>query len=78
MHLEVIQYDPTTHRMTDEHRWGTQLDDNSVYVIHVIGKRTRSEWLGQTAGTVAAKAQGDGLVTLIGEEVQKMIVPDPC
>jgi hypothetical protein len=35
--------------MTDEHWRGTQLADNSVYVVHVIGKRTRIEGLGKTS-----------------------------
>src|SRR5258705_9196409 len=55
-----------------------KLDDNIVYVVRVIGNRTRIERLGQAAGTVAAKAQCDSAVTLIGEEVQKMLIPAPC
>ena len=64
--------------MTDEHRCAFKLRDDSVYVFHVIGDRTRLEGLGQAAGTMAAKAQGDGSVALIGEEAQKMVVPNPC
>ena len=78
MRLQVLLHDESAHRMTDEHWRGTQLADNGVYVVHVIGNRTRFERLGQAAGTVAAKAQCDGAVTLIGEEVQKMLVPAPC
>lgn len=76
VHRKVLQYDPTTHRMTDEHWRRIHLGHNSVHVIHVIGYGTRLERLGRAAGTVAAKAQRDGAVTLVSEEVQKVLVPD--
>jgi hypothetical protein len=52
---------------------GTQLADYGVYVVRVIGNRTRLERLGQAAGTVAAKAHCDCSITPIGKEVQKLL-----
>src|SRR6478672_9743375 len=77
MRCEVFQYDPTAQRMTDEHRRGIQCGSNGAYVVHVVGDRARIERLGQSAGTVAAKAQCRGLVTPGGEEVQKILIPAP-
>ena len=75
--LEVLLYDEAAHGVSDEHGLGTEHVDGTAYIVDIVGDGTRLQRLGQSAGTMAAQAHRDGTKTLVGKEVQEMLVPTP-
>ena len=47
-------------------------------VLEVVGNRTGAQRLVGRAVAMAAKAQRQSAITLVGEEAQKMFIPTPC
>src|SRR4051812_48521734 len=63
--------------MTDHHRGCAQAVGDGRDVIDVVGDRAGAKRLGCRAVPMATKAYRQGAITLVGEEVQKVLVPAP-
>jgi hypothetical protein len=75
--FEKLLHHEAAHGMTNQ-RWDRcKLFHDLTDIVDVVGNRTAIEWCRDCTRAVPAKAQRDGAVAPIREEIQKMIIPAP-
>ena len=74
---EVLLHDEATHRVTENHRRCRQRAGDRADVGDVVGHRAAVQGLRQPAGAVTAQIQRQCAITVVSEEVQKVLVPAP-
>ena len=75
--LQILLHDETAHGVTDDHRRCGQTVGNHADVLDIVGDRTRPQRFVSRAAAMAAKAERQSAITLVGEEVQEIFIPAP-
>ena len=76
MRLQILLHDKTAHGVTDNHRRGGQAVGNHADVLDEVGDRTGAQRFVSRAVAMAAKAERQSAITLVGEEAQESFHPN--
>ena len=75
--LQILLHDKTAHRVADDHRRCRQTVSNDSDVLDEVRDRTGAQRLLRRAVAMAAQADRQSAITLLSEEVQKVLIPTP-
>ena len=77
MRLQILLDDEATHRVADHDRRNRKILRDLHDIFDILSHRNAAQRLGRQASAVAAHAQRNGSISLVGEEVQESFIPTP-